>query len=262
MKILLHSSKTWLYISLVATTALAAFGTMSCTDKVVTTMQYTIMEPVYMSIDQLRASLDVEPPKSIENPGNIYLYKNYIFVNEPGKGIHVIDDSDPTNPNPISFIALPGNYNMAIRGDVLYADSYIDLVALDISDPKDVNEINRIESIFTPLLSDVMFDPEKGVVVDWKPKEVVEKSASDFNNGFPMYYQNGSGYAFMTDALSSSALPPVAAQPATGVGGSMARFTITNQHLYAIDNHRMQVFDISNLTAPTTGRAHRNFPRH
>jgi hypothetical protein len=39
----------------------------------------------------------------------------------------------------------------------------------------------------------------------------------------------------------------------TGIGGSMARFTISGDHLYTIDNSTMQVFDIGNLANPLTG---------
>ena len=257
MKTRLQSPQKWYSIAFVLiATALSIWIITSCTDKLEVTMKYTVMEPVYMSMDEVRSSLDIEQPKSIENPGNIYIYDHYVFINEPGNGIHVIDDQDPANPEVVSFIALPGNYNMAIRGDVLYADSYIDLVALDISDPIHIKEIDRIEGIFTQLMPEVMFDMEKGVVVGWQEKEVVEKSESDFSNGFPAYYYYGkNSYALQDMSMASSVLPSVSTQPATGIGGSMARFTIVNQHLYAIDDHRMQVFDISNMQAPITGQS-------
>lgn len=38
-----------------------------------------------------------------------------------------------------------------------------------------------------------------------------------------------------------------------GVGGSMARFTIVDQHLYTIDDYNMQVFDITTLENPKAG---------
>jgi hypothetical protein len=36
----------------------------------------------------------------------------------------------------------------------------------------------------------------------------------------------------------------------TGIGGSMARFTITNDHLYTVSETKMQVFDISTASNP------------
>ena len=37
---------------------------------------------------------------------------------------------------------------MAVRGNILYADSYSDLVALDISNPLEVKEISRQKDVF------------------------------------------------------------------------------------------------------------------
>ncbi len=37
---------------------------------------------------------------------------------------------------------------MAVRGNILYADSYSDLVALDISDPKNPKEVDRVGEVF------------------------------------------------------------------------------------------------------------------
>jgi len=60
------------------------------------------------------------------------------------------------------------------------------------------------------------------------------------------------GFASMDMAMSSFA-PESAPMIQTGVGGSMARFTIMKEHLYSIDNSNMQVFDISNLDNPVPG---------
>ena len=66
------------------------------------------------------------------NPGKIYFKEGYIFINEELKGIHVIDNRNPENPQNIGFIEIPGNVDIAIKNNTLYADSYIDLGAIDI----------------------------------------------------------------------------------------------------------------------------------
>ena len=71
--------------------------------------------------------------------GKIYFKDHYIFVNEYQKGIHVIDNEDPRNPQIIKFIEIPGNVDMAIADDILYADSYVDLLSIDISDIGNIN---------------------------------------------------------------------------------------------------------------------------
>ena len=246
---------------LVAGIIIAAFSILftGCDDKVEITQKYTIMEPVYLSPQELRASFDVMPPVEVTNTGKIYLYQNYIFLNEPGKGIHIINNVDRENPKIISFVNIPGNYEMAVRGDRLFADSYVDLVVLDISDPENVTLTKRITDIFMNLAQqDQYYDDENGVIIDWQPKEIIEVNESEFNGSFPSYYYYDTGlalrggFASMDMAMSSFA-PESSPIMQTGIGGSMARFTIMKDHLYSIDNSNMQVFDISNLDSPVPG---------
>lgn len=241
--------------------ALATLTLTSCDDKVKVTQTYTVMEPLYLSPEALRESFEVSAPVEVTNTGKIYLYQNYILLNEPGKGIHIIDNSDKSNPEIISFVNIPGNYEMAVRGDRLFADSYIDLLVLNISDPKNISLGTRIEDIFLDLAQqDQYYDIENGVIIDWEPTEVIEVTEGEFEGSFPSYYSYKSGFAFrgeyamMNDAMWSSFAPESAAPVMqTGVGGSMARFTIMKEHLYSIDNSHMQIFDISNLDNPEPG---------
>ncbi len=94
-----------------------------------------IYKPVYKTLTQLRDGIKAETPKPVTAAGKIYLYKNYIFLNEPGIGIHVIYNSNPSHPENISFINIPGNVDLAVKDNYLYADSYSDLIMFDISDP-------------------------------------------------------------------------------------------------------------------------------
>jgi len=48
----------------------------------------------------------------------------------------------------LGFIEIPGNTEVAIREDNLYADSYIDLVTIDVSDIVNIREIARSEDSF------------------------------------------------------------------------------------------------------------------
>ncbi len=117
----------------------------SCEDRKFQT--FTANVPIYMSYDNLREAIEAEEPRALEEPGKIYFKDNYIFINEYMKGVHVIDISDPATPSPISFINVPGNVDMAIKNNILYVDSYIDIVLIDISDPLAPVEISRLDSI-------------------------------------------------------------------------------------------------------------------
>jgi hypothetical protein len=98
-----------------------------------------------------------------------------LFINELGKGIHVINNQNPSNPQPVAFISVPGNADIAVKGDVLYADNATDLVSLDISNPLQVRVLHRVENAFPsemyPPHTGVFFqcvDKTKGAVVGWE----------------------------------------------------------------------------------------------
>lgn len=239
--------------------AIAIIFTSACSDKVEITQTYTKMEPVYLTPEAMRAAFTIEAPQEVTNTGKIYLYGNYVFLNQPGEGIHIIDNTDRENPEVISFINIPGNYEMAARGNRIFADSYLDLVVLDITDPRNVTLTKRIEDIFLELAQqNQYFDPELGIIVDYEATEVVEVTEGEFSGAFPSYYYYDTGIAFRgafssMDMAMSSFAPESAPMVQTGIGGSMARFTIIKEHLYSIDNSKMTVFDISDLDNPVPG---------
>ena len=104
--------------------------------------------PLYLSYQALRESVSVENARTPANIGRVYLYQNYVLLNEKNKGIHIIDNSDPAAPVNLGFINIPGNTDIAMRSNYLYADSYIDLITLDLNDPANVQVINRQEDLF------------------------------------------------------------------------------------------------------------------
>ena len=130
-------------ISLTAATALllcmSVVVLQSCIkDTYERTYTYTYYKPVYKTTAEVRANIKSNAPKAIEKPGKIYIRGSYIFLNDLDKGIHVIDNSNPAQPKNISFIDIPGSVDLAVKGNTLYADFFTDLVAIDISNPHNV----------------------------------------------------------------------------------------------------------------------------
>jgi hypothetical protein len=140
-------------------------------------------EPVYMSWDEFRSSVKVVPARKIMKRGKIYVKDGYLYVNEPNKGIHVIDNSDPNKPVQKCFISIPGNIDLAIKGSFLYADSYVDILVFALTiNPEDIVMIRRIKDVFkynprqnTPFDGDAArrfwpgpIDKDEGVVVGWR----------------------------------------------------------------------------------------------
>src|SRR5436309_14397061 len=88
------------------------------------TKTYTVITPVYTLKTSFLGSINGNPAQPIGTIGRIYTKDQFIYLNEPDKGIHVIDNSDPTHPKQIAFFNIPGNEEMAIKGNTLYADMY------------------------------------------------------------------------------------------------------------------------------------------
>ena len=235
-----------------------------CTDQVEATMRYTKVTPVYETTEVLRQAVSVVPARAIEGTGKIYAHDGYLFLNQPSEGIHIIDNTDPSNPRPISFINIPGNFDLAAQGDILYADSYIDLLALDISDPQNVTVTKRVENVFPRYNSYGFYpDEELGIVTSWIEEEVVDVYEGDLGNYNPYGY--GSGTFFFEDGLlvnttaqadfRSQADVPVFNQSNEVVGkaGSLARFAVSSGHLYTVDDQNLQVFDVTQSADPVAG---------
>ena len=246
----------WPVIGGVLTLVVVAAITSSCEDKVEVTRKYTVMEPVYMSPQEVRSSFAILPADTLQEPGKIYLYDSWLLINEPGNGIHVIDNLDPANPQMMYFINIPGNYDMAVKDKLLYADSYVDLVVIDIGDPNNIREVARLNEVFMFTSGNVFWDREKGVIVDWHEKEIIEVGSDEVGGNFPsyFYYKNNFG-AFDAQSFGGSRaeLMSAAVGGQTGIGGSMARFTISGDYLYSIDQSNLYVFDIEDGTRPLRG---------
>lgn len=205
------------------------------------TVTYTVNKPVYMSADVFRSSVKVTTqPEEITQQGKICFYEGYLYVSEPGKGIHIIDNRNPSTPASVGFIELVGNADLAIRNNMLYADSYVDLIWFDISHPALPVLKNRLENVFPesyPPIEEGIIDSEvfseagraKGIVVGWTQE--VESHTYE-------YYKNELCYNDMASGGNGGG-------SSTGVNGSMSRFGLYKDYLYVVLNNQMSIFDLS-----------------
>lgn len=222
----------------------------SCDDICEEQYAYSYYEPVYTSLADIRSGIEVDEPRSITNVGKIYFKDGYLFVNEPGEGIHIIDNRDPENPQHKSFIVIPGNSELAIRNNILYVDSYIDLVGLDISNLENIVEVSRLENVFSQYNSFGFYvDPQLGLVTSWVERTDVEITESPCDATLEAW----GGYFYKSGVMATEDFANAAASApgnTTGVGGSMARFTIQADHLYMLDAGNIHTADISNPADP------------
>lgn len=225
-------------------------GFSSCMDEY--TEEFTANEPVYLSYEDLRSAVKMTGERELVDPGKIYFKDGYLFINEEFEGIHIFDNRNPESPQKIGFIEIPGNVDMAIKNNILYADSYVDLVAIDISDINNPKEVNRVEGILPYTLppynedyrlADV--DEEKGVVTEWKITKVRQEMEYHY---YPVYYYGAKNEYAMADMSSNAG----ASAPGStfGIGGSMARFGLYDDYLYAVDRAELHILDVKNENAP------------
>lgn len=130
-------------------------------------------KPVYASIAATRIIQNL-PEQPVVATGGIFLLEPIFFMVEQRKGIHVYDVTDPALPVYLTFISIPAIGDFTVSGQRLYADSWRDLVTLDISDIMNVKVIDRVENVFTPLFYPLNYqgnfeciDESKGAVVGW-----------------------------------------------------------------------------------------------
>lgn len=201
---------------------------------------YNLATPVLIGLDELRASVDILPPKEIKESGKIYNYKDYIFVNDKNIGVHIINNSNPEQPVKISYINIPGNVDISVKDDILYANSFIDLVVFDLSNINQIKMINRLTNVF-PYYHMI---PENVDAVDWQ-------NFSANGNDFVVDWVITREKRLIEDNMDYIYTMAEATLDANvGTGGSLARFKIVDQYLYVVDSHSIHIFDIKNLDTP------------
>tara|TARA_R110002033_G_scaffold58464_5_gene108235 strand:+ start:212302 stop:213543 length:1242 start_codon:yes stop_codon:yes gene_type:complete len=221
-----------------------SFGLLSCdNDDDSKYADYLVARPLTISTTEFKNGVSVLPPKNIEESGKIYAYKNYIFVNDKSQGIHVIDNRNPNSPKKITYIKIPGNVDISVKNDFLYADSLTDLVVIDISNIDNIRVVNRLENVLSDNVVwpiDVDFfeyedlDSTNEILIGWET--VTERRLiEDYEKRF------GGPDVFFEAALNDASV---------GQGGSLARFKIVADYLYAVDSHNINVFGIQDLENP------------
>ena len=207
------------------------------------THTYSILVPVYKSKDEVYANIKSNPGQEINSPGKIFLYGKYIFLNELDKGVHVIDNSDPSNPVEKAFIDIPGNIDIAVRGNTLYADLYTDLVAIDISNPLQAKFMKYVPNVFPErnYTNGFMADNTR-VIVGWVKKDTTVRLRQPTRNYI--------AYDYLLMAPQASSGNAAAAPSIPGISGSMARFSVVNDYLYTVNHSMLGTFDISDGNNP------------
>jgi hypothetical protein len=236
-------------IPILLTCSLFSVFFFSCEDS--TYKEYKGYAPVYMSYNDLRSAVKLEQNVDLQNPGKIYFKDNYLFIIEELKGFHVFDNSDPASPVKKNFIKVPGIIDMTISGNIMYADSYVDIVILDLQNIANITEVGRMKDIIPYTIPRYnndypvgRVDQDKGVVTGWELRTIRERI--DYQpSPYPVY-----SLALAGDATFFSKTSSGVSGGGIGIGGSMARFDIKDNILYLLGNSSLKIIDIKSQKSP------------
>jgi len=221
---------------------------------------YRIMKvytPVYKASSEVRAAISTGAPQAIAAPGKMFLLGKYIFLNELNKGIHVIDNSNPAAPVNKAFISIPGNLDITIKGNSLYADCFTDLLVIDMGDMANIKCTKFFHNIFMDraiILGNQV--PDGQVIVDWTVRETTEDLPIADGQGIwrnNEYYSSGvwSEQQMYAGAYNTSS----STKSINGVAGSTSRFALLNNYLYTVSRSQLTCFNATNAAEPQQGNA-------
>lgn len=216
--------------------------------------------PQYETTSQLAAKVTVESPKDYAEAGKIVTYQNYIFINKPNEGVHVVDNSNPAAPVNLHFINIPGSLDLTIIDNHLYSDMFSALVVFDISDvtQPDLIEDFTVEEVFyynpyrtldTAIRLGESFaytqyesiDHSQGIVTGWE----VEIRQEPLEEQIMHLRLEDTAIAEATSSDQANEFNEVS------TAGSMTRFFPIDRYLYTINFNELVLFSIGDNYQPT-----------
>ena len=136
------------------------------------------MKPIYLPTENYDL-IRFQPMHPLTQSAKIYVKDKFIFAIEQGEGVHIIDNSDPKQPQKIRFLRIFGCNDIAIKGSTMYADNFTDLVAIDFSKLDSPKVVNRVKNLYPNSNGNADYpknyngyfecvDAKKGKVIGWK----------------------------------------------------------------------------------------------
>ena len=218
----------------------------SCSSDIGTTeVTYNKAIAIYADIDEIRNTPLLENARTLINPGKVYVSDEILLIGEEGEGIHVFDNSDPGAPDVISFLNIPGNKEFFVFQGKIYAESYYDMLRIDISNVNQPLLTGRIQNYFDSRL------PTDGgeVVIGFKYEIVTEEISDDSHDVWASIYNyNEVLFDLNRAVIPHSAVPASFAGSSNNAIGSVNRIAVKKNHVYAVNNEKISVMNDDQFT--------------
>lgn len=167
-----------------------------------------------------------------QGAGKIWYDAGKLYVNVVNRGILVIDNTNAASPQKLGFISIPGNVDLAVRGNIVLANNFDDLVSIDISKLEKPKILDRVDGVF----------PHRGnsngqEKIAWEvrsrsftPEELMARNDLTIHSSDMPTVGGGNGGGNMGGSQ----------------GGSMSCFALSGDYLYAVNDEELHVFNIDN----------------
>jgi hypothetical protein len=192
--------------------------------------------PIFKSKTALRESVGVTSPQSTHSDGKVYVSENLLFYIAQEQGIHIFDNSNPALPQNIAFIKVEGVHDIAVKGNYLYADNFMDLLVFNLSNLQQISLVQTLQDVleFYPQF------PESADYVAWE----VIPNEGDIMIGYRIESRKRTRgqEEIWSDTFDNQNSGNI------GTGGSFARFQINSDALYTVESYRLNVFNIAQPT--------------
>lgn len=255
-------------------TLLAILFTGCLEDECQSTIEYFVYDPIILGREDFRTDITATTARELCQPSGFYVYGDYLLVVEYNDGLHILDNSDPSAPRTVSYLPVGGAVGLAVRNDILYINNYVDLLTFDLQDPTAPNMLHRAEEVFE---TNGVFNPENGYdeivigyvqtpatrTIDCQQPDYGQDIFIDFSGNMVARRGLFSTAEVSTTAVNNALFTADLAgsaggvansggpQPETvGVGGSLARFTISNQTLFSVSERQLKAYDLTNPAEP------------
>lgn len=227
------------------TIKLAFLATMvilvGCTDTANVTVTYTKGTAIYGDLDAIRSTPVYEGARgTIVDAGKLFSNEELLLIGEEGEGIHIFNNADSENPVATGFLNIPGNREFFVKDNTVFAESFYDMVKIDISDATAPRLVTRLDNAISSELTNAQGETLIGfefVTVTESVNKDDDIYAQIVDSSGPLYYD------YEANLIPPSAVPTSFAGSSNSATGSINRIAELNGYVYVIGNSKLSVYD-------------------
>jgi hypothetical protein len=213
-------------------------GCIGDTGKV--TVVYKKATAIYGDLSALRSQTLSSTSRPISDAGKIFIGEDFLLIGEEGEGVHIFDNTVPENPVNVGFINIFGSREFYLAGNDLYAESFYDMVKIDLTDIRQPRLVSRVNDAFATPVENSMGEQLIGFNYETVSEEFgindsrLLEIRQSINNTI---YLN-----FEEQLIPPSAVPTSFAGNSNGTIGTVNRIAEHNGYVYVLGTSRLSVF--------------------